>query len=305
MKKYLLALILVSLTTSINAKTNIKDYQRIFLPQYLANGDLMIAIRVFKMNDVPSFLLVNPGSLETKVMPVNRLHSGNIKPREKLESTRYYQLLNKSTEAPYPLENKGITHAENITKGAVLTIDLCPTQKPFEVKFFKALEQLSDDKKKPIPITLAISGKWLLKHPEEFDWLLKKQEEHKFAITWANHSFNHIFNHELPYSENFLLLKGTNFDLEILLTEKYLLEEGQLPSVFFRFPGLVSNKKLIKDLKKYGLIPLGADAWLAKDQPIISGGIILVHGNGKEHEGIARLLPQLQTLELVDIKKGL
>jgi peptidoglycan/xylan/chitin deacetylase (PgdA/CDA1 family) len=305
MKKYFLALILMIVAFNINAKNKIEDYQRIFRPLYLANGELMIAIRVFKMNDIPSFLLVNPDSLETKVMPVNQLFSGKIQQTKEPESTRYYQLLNKSTEAPYPLENKGITHAENIKKGAVLTIDLCPTRKPFEVKFFKTLEQLSDEAKKPIPITLAISGKWLLKHPDEFNWLLKKQEEHKFAITWANHSFNHVFYHDLPYSENFLLLKGTNFDLEIVLTEKYLLEVGQLPSIFFRFPGLVSNKKLIKDLKKYGLIPLGADAWLAKDQAITPGGIILVHGNSKEHEGIIRLLPQLKTLELIDIKKGL
>ena len=181
--------------------------------------------------------------------------------------------------------------------------------KPFEAGLFYKLVQLSEETNKPIPITIAISGMWLIKHPEEFQWLIAKEKEKKLAITWANHSFSHVYYKDLPYSENFMLTPGTNIDTEILLTEKYLLEAGELPSVFFRFPGLVSNKSLMKQLKQYGLIPLGTDAWLANlqknHQEISPGGIILVHGNSNEHKGIILLLPLLKKITFLDITQAI
>lgn len=59
-----------------------------------------------------------------------------------------------------------------------------------------------------------------------------------------------------------------------------------MPSVFFRYPGLVTNKALLLKLNNLGLIPLGSDAWLAKNQTPTTGSIILVHGNSNEHVGI-------------------
>ncbi|VEG89652.1 hypothetical protein [Legionella spiritensis] len=306
---FILLLLISSIT---QAKNTIVDYQRIFLPVYTADGQLLMALRVFKMNDVPSFLVVNPDNLETKVIPIQKLYPRQAKQQKKpgyfthwnIASTRYYQLLNKNTASPYPLKNQGVTHAEHAEKGNVLTIDLCPSSKPFETEFFNGLIKLSDKAKEPIPITIAISGMWLIEHPNEFQWLLTQEKNGKLLITWANHSFSHAYYSDLPYSQNFLLSEGTNLDMEVLLTEKYLLEEGEFPSVFFRFPGLVSDNSLIKKIKQYGLIPLGADAWLAKHQEITPGGIILVHGNSNEHEGIVELTPQLQRLELVDIKNS-
>lgn len=313
MKKYLIVLFLL-LTYKLFANNAIHDYQRIFLPVYTMDGHLKFAIRVFKKNEIPSFLLVDPSSLETQVLPIVQL-----KPRHstktnqpgysahwKIASTRYYQLLNKNTAAPYVLENQGITHASASIKENILTIDLCPSIKPFEADFFNRLVQLSDESHKPIPITIAISGMWLIEHPDEFQWLISKEKEKKLEITWANHSFSHQYYDDLPYSENFLQLPATNMDAEILLTEKYLLEHDEMPSIFFRFPGLVSNESLIKQLKTYGLIPLSTDAWLAKlhskHQSITPGGIILVHGNHNEHEGIVHLLPLLNHMSFISIK---
>jgi hypothetical protein len=74
-----------------------------------------------------------------------------------------------------------------------------------------------------------------------------------------------------------------------------MIGKGLPPSVFFRFPGLVADEKLIKLLAKLSLIPLGADAWLAKGEEPRKGSIILVHGNGNEPPGIARLMNILQT----------
>jgi peptidoglycan/xylan/chitin deacetylase (PgdA/CDA1 family) len=265
------------------------------------------------MNDVPSFLIVNPTSLETKVLPIAQVQPRNSLQQKKpgyftywgVASTRYYQLLNKNTAAPYPLENQGVTHADSSVKENILTIDLCPSSKPFEADFFKKLVQLADTSHKPTPITISISGMWLIEHPEEFKWLVSKEKEKKLEITWANHSFSHVYYSDIPNSENFLLSPNTNVETEVLLTEKYLLEEGEMPSVFFRFPGLVSDEALVKKIKQYGLIPLGADAWIAKNQRITPGGIILVHGNSNEHDGIVTLSPLLKTLHLINIKAAI
>ncbi|MFA6303373.1 MAG: hypothetical protein WC627_09620 [Legionella sp.] len=311
MRKFI-SLMLLFLASSCLAKNTVTDYQRIYLPVYTSDGSLMIALRVFKMNDIPSFLVVNPENFATKVLPVTQLQ-----PRQNtiskpghyanwgIASTPYYQILNKSTAAPYTMENQGITHAGITTDKAILTADLCPSTKPFEAKFFNKLVQIADKSNQPVPITIAISGLWILHHPQEFQWLINQKQHNKLNITWANHSFSHVYYHDQPYSQNFLLAPNTNLEVEILLTEKYLLEAGETPSVFFRFPGLISDEHLIKELKKYGLIPLGADAWLAKSQPITPGAVILVHGNSNEHEGIKILLPQLDNLHLIDIKKAL
>lgn len=216
--------------------------------------------------------------------------------------SRYYQLLNKSTSGPYKLENQGISHARNGVRGNVLSIDLCPSSRDFEKPFFERLLALQKGSSKPIPLAISISGLWLLQHPKEFQWLLAEEKANHFAITWVNHSFSHVFYQDLPETDNFLLKTPGNLETELLLTEKYLLEAGEIPSVFIRFPGLVSNKTLVHTVKEYGLIPLGADAWLAKDQAIKPGSIILIHGNGNEHGGIKRLLPELQSLWIVDLR---
>ena len=63
-----------------------------------------------------------------------------------------------------------------------------------------------------------------------------------------------------------------------------------MPSVFFRFPGLVSNRVLFGGVAGFGLITLGSDAWLGKKQWPVAGSIILVHANGREPVGIKRFL---------------
>lgn len=310
--KKILTVFLVCLAMVVQAKTTITDYQRIFLPVYTSEGDLLVALRVFKKNEEPSFLVVEPKTLETRVIPINYLWTRTAQQKQpgyftqwNLASTLYYQLLHKNTAAPYPLENKGIVHAEKPVEGNILSIDLCPSSKPFERTLFNNLVHMADKRKEPVPISIAISGLWLIKHQDEFQWLLKQKKEKKLNITWVNHSFSHVFYMDLPNAENFLLSSNINLEVEILLTEKYLLEAGETPSVFFRFPGLISNKKLILHLKAYGLIPLGTDAWLAKNQAITDGGIILVHGNGNEPEGINKLLFSLKKLHLLDLKKTL
>lgn len=305
-------MLFILLCSQINAST-IEDYRRTFTPVFNSEGELHIAIRAFRQNGIPAYLLVNPENLQTQIMPVDQLILKE--PREtgtadytqdwEITNTHYYQLLNTATSAPYSMENQGITHADSREIDHILTVDLCPTDKPFEQKFFNELAAMSNTSHKPTPITIFITGLWLIDHPKEFQWLLTQEKNKKLAITWGNHSYKHAYYHKLPYSKNFLLIAGTNPELETLLTEQYLLEADQVPSIFFRFPGLVSNEPWMKTMKNYGLIPIGADAWLAKDQPVTAGGIILIHGNGNEPAGIAAIFKILNQLNFVDIKKAL
>jgi hypothetical protein len=279
----------------------ITDYHQTFFPCYNNNGDLRIVIRMYYLDTTPYYLVVNPKNFSTETAP-----SENFKPRkivdgvpgyftmQELLATPYMKALVKYTSPPYVLQNYGITHAEKTVKGVFLTADMCPSVKPFETDFFNTLVSISEKNHQPTPIALPITGLWIIGHPDEFNWLIKQIEESKLKIIWVNHSFSHVYYADLPLEQNFLLEPHTNTTHEILATEKLLLEHGQLPSVFFRFPGLVSNEKLILKLRKYGLIPIGTDAWLAKDQEPKPGSIILVHGNSNEPQGIKKLMPMLQ-----------
>ena len=108
----------------------------------------------------------------------------------------------------------------------------------------------------------------------------------RLAITWTNHSYSHPYRKGVAEGENFLLTPGYDPDFEILETERLLIANGQTPSLFFRFPGLVSSSPLMQAVRRHHLISLGADAWLALNQTPHDGSIILVHPNGNEERGL-------------------
>ena len=92
---------------------------------------------------------------------------------------------------------------------------------------------------------------------------------------------------------NFLLLSDTVIQSEILDTERILVENGEIPSIFFRFPGLISDENFLVELKKYGLVQLGSGAWISKMEEgdiIEKGDIILIHGNGNEERKALEVL---------------
>lgn len=277
-----------TLTYCYSAK--IDDYSKIFLPIFDAQGDLQVAIRFFKKDKISSFLVVNPISLKTKILNVNDISLKNPSRSKKPSSNQYAFLIKTPYFRELSLDRTHIVHGHTMGQSAILTVDLCPSTKKFEKNFFDTLEQY----KKPFPIAISISGLWILKHPDEFGYLIDLQSQGKLAITWVNHGFTHLYYSDKAIKENFLLSPQVDFENEILLTEKLLLEANQTPSVFFRFPGLIDNEQRIKQLKEYGLLALGADAWLGKDQEIQEGSIVLIHGNGNEPLGIKRLYPQLK-----------
>lgn len=296
--RLILSFMLLCLSTMLCAQNiAISDYKPTYLP-ISKDGTFYFAIRVFKKDDIPSFLIVNPTTLETSITPISQVAFYRASKKE-IGETRYQQLLEQFSAPPYIVKNYGVTHSAQGKKGNILTIDMCQSSKPFEKQFFERLASLGNQK--PVPIAICMSGIWLQTHEKEFKYLLNFQKDNKLAITWVNHSFSHPYFPDLKDNNNFLLAENVNLENEILSVEQYLLEKNQIPSVFFRFPGLVSNKKLILKLKEFGLLPLGTDGWIAKEQPITEGGILLVHGNGNEPEGIVKLLPKLEFLNLIPL----
>jgi hypothetical protein len=135
----------------------------------------------------------------------------------------------------------------------------------------------------------------MLQHPQDLEWLKQLRNDGEIHVTWVNHSYNHRVSKNAPLKQNFLLEPGTDISYEVLATEQLMLKNGLVPSVFFRFPGLVSDQQLIYKITGFGLIPVGSDAWLAKGQQPRPGSIVLIHGNGNEPVGVEDFIKLLQS----------
>ena len=140
-------------------------------------------------------------------------------------------------------------------------------------------------------------------HPSDLEWLKQMERKGEIYITWINHSYNHRVSKTLPLKENFLLEPCTDINYEVLETEKAMLKSGLLPSVFFRFPGLVSDQQLVYRITDFGLITVGTDAWLAKGQQPQAGSIVLIHGNGNEPVGVKDFISLLHSKTQAIAKK--
>ncbi len=257
--------------------------QAAHITHYTANkpfcyGDQAV-IRTFKMDGHRMQLVVNVNTVRTSIQPT--IHTLG----HPCGSSRYTHLLAKATAAPYPTTNDGLTHQHG---GMTLTTDLCPSSKHgFERRLYQAL---IDRFKHPVPVTLFISGRWIAHHKKALAQLRRWDQERKLAITWGNHTYTHPYHPGKPLEHNFALSPRYNLKADTLKLEQTLLEYGITPSIFFRFPGLVSDQKSIETIRDLGLIPIGSDAWLAKGQKPKSGSIILVHGNKNEPKGVDRFL---------------
>ena len=274
----------------------IADYRPVWLPVTpVQGGKTLVAIRSFRRNSVPSYLLVDPGTLATRVAPAAGFVAGGSHARQLLSETPYIRTLDRSTAPPWPIQNQGVTHAPEPVDGWILSVDLCPSHRPFEQAFFQTLMARAGAPGRPVPVAISITGTWLKTHPAELAWLKEQSAARRLAITWVNHSEHHPYTPGVPLEKNFVLTPGTDFRSEVLTLEERLLAEDLLPSPFFRFPGLVSNETVVRQLKEMGLIPLGSDAWLAKGERPKSGSIILIHGNGNEPPGIRKMLELLRS----------
>jgi hypothetical protein len=291
-----LLIALLPAPASAGAEARITEYRVIRTPARDASGRLLLAIRSFQSDGAAHLLVVDPVTFQSLDLPAATLKLSGPAAEPSLDSSPFMRALARYDSPPYPLQNGGATRAGTRVEGMFLTVDLCPSRRPFERELFQTLA--ATGKGAPVPVAVAVSGVWLAKHTEGFSYLKRESAAGRLAITWMNHSFHHVYDPKEPLGRNFLLTPGTDFSSEVLELEKLLLSRGVVPSPFFRFPGLVSDAATVARLRELSLIPIGSDAWLAKGESPRKGSFILVHGNGNEPKGVKLLLPMLKSGDL-------
>ena len=299
--KYLVAITLVcNFVNDACAQSNyskITSYNTYFGWAKRFPQDWMI-IRKFENDGKNYFMLVNPQTLETKIDEIGSYevkHMTQDETKAFFKNTPYIKALSKAESQSVAMQDAGIESGLPKETGISLTADLCPSHRPLDKQIFTDIFNEFKKVEQPVPVALSVSGIWMKQHPQDLDWLKKMQADHEIYITWINHSYNHRVSLTLPLKENFLLEPGTDLNFEVLETEKAMLKNGLLPSVFFRFPGLVSDQQLVYRITSFGLIPIGTDAWLAKGQQPQAGSIVLIHGNGNEPVGVADFIKLLKS----------
>ena len=268
---------------------SISNYQSEFKTYIDTGGSPKISIRSFERDGDSWKLIVDAETLLTKVLNAREISKWKSLPRGKaFADTRYARCLEDSSSQPFPLQNDGLTRVNKNLQGWVLSIDMCQSRRQFEKAMFERIISMGA-KRNPVPVALCMTRRWMVERADEFDWLKERAREGRIVVTWVNHSSTHPYTSKRPIETNFLLTPGIDLDEEIFSTEIHLLKSGLVPSVFFRFPGLVSDSKLVRRVRELGLITLGADAWLNIGQLPKNGSIILIHGNGNEPGGIEKL----------------
>jgi hypothetical protein len=263
----------------------VADYQAM-LESCTRDQKTVLAIRDMKVDGAEVLLTVDPETLATSLERAACWTCREAAPE--LRASRYLKAVerfgaDRGKKLPPGtgwLENAGLTHGRD-NAGVYVTGDLCPSRKPLERKFLETLEVAG------AKVALSLTGAWVARHAEDFLWLRREKAEKRLDLLWVNHSFSHPFRPSLPYGDTFILTPGLDPEDEIFNVERLLIANGEVPSVFFRYPGLVSDADWTERLHKAGLIPLGADSWLALGQKPGPGGVILVHPNGNEPAGLA------------------
>jgi hypothetical protein len=255
----------------------VQDLKPIKRHASLLNGKKVLIYREFLKDGETRFLATDVSSLKTYFLDKEDIANDED---EGFEKTRLFKVL----------QQPKISSLNS--NGYFLTIDLCSKPKRFGNKFekelFEFLVEIAERKGSPVPVGIAVSEKWIKDEKANFEYIKDLERQKKLDIIWINHSKTHPVN-----DGKFLTAKNVNFEKEVLDLEKTLLENDEVPSLFFRFPGLVYNKNLQERLAELSLVSLDADAWLAKGQKIKEGSIILVHGNGNEHRGVKRLMREV------------
>jgi len=262
----------------------VADYRSTFQACRAADGRQATAIRTMSVGGERLLLLADPDKLTTRIERA-ACWTCSETDEASLASTRMMRAIEESAEAPGLvhrgfLRNAGLVHGD--APGAFVTGDLCPSLKPLDRRFIDRVAAEGPH----TPVALSISGLWLTHHFADYRWLVDQQAKGAVDILWVNHTYHHPYARGAPDAHNFLLEPGVDADAEILEVERLLIANGQTPSLFFRFPGLISSAPLMQAVRRHHLVSLGADAWLALDQRPKTGSIVLVHPNGNEPLGI-------------------
>jgi len=246
-------------------------------------------LRKFDNGNHSYYFTVSPHSLNTEIV---RSDSITVTAASwpilysRYSSTPYVKAIQQVAANCVSIQDAGFKQFSRSQAGIDLTIDLCPSHRPLDRIVFTDLIKEIAKVEKPVPLAVSVTGRWMNTHPGDLNWLDSLVKAGDLSIVWINHTYNHDVVKNVTLTKNFMLAPGTNINSEVLNTEIGLLERNLIPSVFFRFPGLVSDQALFDKILSLGLIPVGSDAWLAKGQWPKEGSIVLIHANGNEPLGV-------------------
>lgn len=273
-------ILVLFLFASANVFSQITDYQRHFATATQpGQTETLVVLRKWQQGGVDKMLIVHPTNLRTEVLSANQL---SVQPsswpeiRASIGSTTYGKALDGAYETDNKLRTVASAAANRHKKGLDLTLDLCAAAGPLNRAFFQAIIDKANADEKPVKLTVALTGKWMIAHADDLTWLKNLQKSNIMDITWANHSFHHHSGQNqmpqdyLPDNEN-----------DVLQTEKMMLANGITPSVYFSIPGVVTGPTSFDGAAEYGLVGINTDHWLSKGQ-VPTAGNLLVLANGNE-----------------------
>jgi len=180
-----------------------------------------------------------------------------------------------------------------LSRNVGLTIDLCWSLRRYEDALFTSLNQVASKARNPIHPVLFVSGRWLEQHPLEMNNLIRWSQEPRISVLWGLHSWDHPKLHGFMNDYPTAKLRA-----DTLRLERALLEWGIVPTVYYRFPGLIHDSIRLREILDLDLFPIDCESWLALVEqrdaapfclPPRGGSILLVHGNGNEPAGISAL----------------
>ncbi len=259
-----------------------RDYHAILQSCVNDAGARKLATRRMALGAEALLLTVDPNSLATSLERARCWRCADTSDAAEAD-TRFMRALQKpepAPAAPEVLEDAGLLRGKG--DGVFVTGDLCPSRRPLDRDFLQLLASQGQG----TPVALAISGLWMVHHADDLDWLKQQAASGALNIAWVNHSYHHPYVKSRPDARTYLLTPGVDMDAEIFDTERLMIANGLTPSVFFRFPGLVSDAGLMEKLRENHLVALGADSWLALGPRPRPGSIVLVHPNGNEQAGL-------------------
>ncbi len=273
-------------------RARVQNYRVVFEQCRDGQNQTRLAIRRMSVDGESLLLTVDPATLATGLERAQCWACAETDEQAQKE-TRFIRAVENAAApgagaAPrQAVFDAGLRHGR--ANGSFVTGDLCPSRKPLDRGFLQTLERMGPG----TPVALAPSGLWLTRHHADFAWLREQERSGALAITWVNHSYHHPYVPGRRPSNNFLLTPGVDMQAEVLDTERLLIANGETPSVFFRFPGLISDAALSETVRRDHLVTLGADGWLVFAPPLRPGVILLVHPNGNEEEGLRLFARQL------------
>src|SRR5262245_38347691 len=156
-------------------------------------GSRLIVLRSFRQRGQARHLAVDPTTLKSRVVdgPLSLRPLRLPQDLHELADTPYGRALAKSERSAGVGRDAGLTHALPEEHGVVLTIDLCTSTHPLDRRLFGKVVETFSAAEQPVPIAVAITGRWMVEHPEDFAWLRAQIAERRLDITWIDHTFNH------------------------------------------------------------------------------------------------------------------